>query len=77
MGSSLWHLNFSLVVTCRLSSPLHVRSSQTRDQTRVPCIASQILNPRTASEVPVSSCLSEMLGVEDSPECLPTVNSVL
>ena len=77
MGSSLWHLDFSLVVTRRLSSLLHVKSSQTRDQTRVPCIASQILNPWTAREVPVSSFLSEMLGLEDSRECLPTVNSVL
>ena len=69
--------DFTPVVTCRLSSPLHVKSSQTRDQTHVPCIASQILNPWTAREVPVSSFLSEILGVEDSPECLPSINSVL
>ena len=39
----MWHTG--------LGSPWHVRSSQTRDQTRVPCIGRQLLNHCTAKEV--------------------------
>ena len=48
MGSR--HEGF-VVVVHRLIAQQHVRSSHTRDQTRVPCIGRQILYHRTTSEV--------------------------
>ena len=44
----------SVVVVHRLSWMQHVESSQTRDQTRVPCIARWILNHWITREVPYS-----------------------
>ena len=46
----------------------HVESSQTRDQTHVPCIGSQILNPWTTREVPeVTSVVYDFLSSQSSP----------
>ena len=41
----LWHMG--------LVAPQHVGSSQTRDQTHVPCIGRQILNHCTTREIPL------------------------
>ena len=49
----LWHMG--------LAAPWHVWSSQTRDQTRVPCIGRWILNHRTTREV--LACASSFLTV--------------
>ena len=46
-AQSLWHTKLTGLV-----APRHVRSSRTRDRTRVPCIGRQILNHCATREVP-------------------------
>ena len=49
---TIWHSGFSSCGALGLAALWHVESSQTRDQTRVPCICRQILNHLTTREVP-------------------------
>ena len=59
-AQGLWHMG--LVVQ------QHVEFSQTRDQTCVPCIGSQILNPWTTMEVPeVTFVVYDFLSSQSSP----------
>ena len=48
--SRLWASRLQKVLHMGFVAPQHVRSSQTRDQTGVPCIARRILNHWTTKE---------------------------
>ena len=50
-----------------LVAPWQVESSQTRDQTRVPCLGRQILNHWTTREVPLQGLGVGMSGAKGQP----------